>query len=373
MKKLLSIAAIAAMCITTFTACSDDDGTQTPPPSTVTVTDGLFIINAGNASQQIYGSLTFISKDGTVAQDAFRTANNRSLGNTPNDAIIHGSKLYIAVTGENTIEVVDRNTLKSEQINTTELMGDDKGKQPRRLAASGKYVYVSTFDGYVAQIDTTDYTLANIYQAGSYPEGLALQGSYLYVANSDYGNGVNPSLSCIDLNTGTVTDFKDALIMNPTGFATIGNNLYILDAGRYDENWNQADAGVRLIQNGNVTKVVDATMMAVDAQRGLIYTVNAPYTYPATPVTYNVYDISTGETKTFVSGDDIEYPAAIAVDEVSGDVYVTSYKIDPDTGYADYFNNGYVNQYKADGTFVRQFATGVGPTALVFNYNIINE
>ena len=114
-------------------------------------------------------------------------------------------------------------------------------------------------------------------------------------------------------------------------------------------------------------------MMAVDAQRGLIYTVNAPYTYPATPVTYNVYDISTGETKTFVSGDDIEYPAAIAVDEVSGDVYVTSYKIDPDTGYADYFNDGYVNQYKADGTFVRQFATGVGPTALVFNYNIINE
>lgn len=372
MKKLLSIAAIAAMCITTFTACSDDD-TQTPP-STVTVTDGLFIINAGNSSAQIDGSLTFISKDGNVTQDAFRTANDgRSLGNTPNDAIVHGSKLYIAVTGENTIEVVDRNTLKSEQIKTTELMGDDKGKQPRRLAAGGKYVYVSTFDGYVAQIDTTDYTLANIYQAGSYPEGLALQGSYLYVANSDYGNGVNPSLSCIDLNTGTVTDFKDALIMNPTGFATIGNNLYILDAGRYDENWNQTDAGVRLIQNGNVTKVVDATMMAVDAQRGLIYTVNAPYTYPATPVTYNIYDISTGETKTFVSGDDIEYPAAIAVDEVSGDVYVTSYKIDPDTGYADYFNDGYVNQYKADGTFVRQFATGVGPTALVFNYNIINE
>ena len=103
--------------------------------------------------------------------------------------------------------------------------------------------------------------------------------------------------------------------------------------------------------------------------------------YQATLSTARVYNaskelffnISTGETKTFVSGDDIEYPAAIAVDEVSGDVYVTSYKIDPDTGYADYFNNGYVNQYKADGTFVRQFATGVGPTALVFNYNIINE
>ena len=160
MKKFLSFAALAAMCVSTFTACSDDD-TPAPTPTPVTVTDGLFIINAGNSSAQIDGSLTFISKDGNVVQNAFSTANGRSLGNTPNDAIVHGSKLYIAVTGENTIEVIDRNTLKSTQISTTKLMGDDKGKQPRRLLAGGKYVFVSTFDGYVAQIDTTDYTLAN--------------------------------------------------------------------------------------------------------------------------------------------------------------------------------------------------------------------
>ena len=372
MKKFLSFAALAAMCVSTFTACSDDD-TPTPTPTPVTVTNGLFVINAGNSSAQIDGSLTFISKDGNVVQNAFSTANGRSLGNTPNDAIVHGSKLYIAVTGENTIEVIDRNTLKSTQISTTKLMGDDKGKQPRRLLAGGKYVFVSTFDGYVAQIDTTDYTLANIYQAGSYPEGMAGSGSTLYVANSDYGSGVNPSISAIDLNTGNSTELKNELVMNPTSLAAVGDNLYILDYGRYDENYNQQDAGVRLMHGGNVTKVVAATMMAVDAQRGLIYTVNAPYTYPATPVTYNVYNISTGENKTFISGDDIESPAAIAVDPANGDVYIMSYKMDYDTGFADYFTNGYVNQYTADGTFVKQYATGVGPTTLVFNYYTMYE
>ena len=111
MKKFLSFAALAAMCVSTFTACSDDD-TPTPTPTPVTVTNGLFVINAGNSSAQIDGSLTFISKNGNVVQNAFSTANGRSLGNTPNDAIVHGSKLYIAVKGENKIEVIERNTLK---------------------------------------------------------------------------------------------------------------------------------------------------------------------------------------------------------------------------------------------------------------------
>lgn len=74
-------------------------------------------------------------------------------------------------------------------------MGTDKGKQPRRLAAGGAYVYLSTFDGYVAAIDTTEYTAAKIYQVGSYPEGMACDNGNLYVANSDYGQGINPSIS----------------------------------------------------------------------------------------------------------------------------------------------------------------------------------
>lgn len=373
MKKLLSIAAIAAMSVSMFTACSDDDN-QTPNPTPVTVTEGLYIVNSGNASSNIPGSLTYIGHDGNVIQNAFKTANGTELGDTPNDALVYGSKLYVVATGSNVVWVVDRNTLKEiKLISTTELMGENKGKNPRRLAAAGSNVYVSTFDGYVAAIDTTDYTMTDCYQAGSYPEGMTIGNGKLYVVNSDYGQGVNPSISEIDLNTGGTTDHKYDLIMNPTSIVATGDALYVLDYGRYDESYNQNDAGVRKIKDGEISIVADATFMAVDTQRGLIYTVNAPYSYPAVPVTYGVYDITTGNTRTFIDGKDIDSPAAMTVDPVTGDVFISSYRMNPDTGYADYFTYGYVNRYRADGTFVATYDTGVGPTAFAFNYYTTNE
>lgn len=371
MKKFLSIAAIAAMSASLITACSDsdDDDNPSPAPQPVPVTEGLFLVNSGNSGSVIPGSLTYISRNGDAVQNVFRTANERTLGNTPNDIIVYGSKLYIVVTGENTVEVADRYTLKSiTQINTTELMGGDKGKMPRRLTAAGRYVFLSTFDGYVAAIDTAAYTAADIYQAGSYPEGMVVNGETLYVANSDYGQGINPSVSAINLNTGVAAEQKNENIRNPTGLACYDNMLFMLDYGSYDASWNQVGAGVYKIAGGEVTKVADATMMALDAQRGLIYTINAPYTSLGTTPTFNVYNIATNEETTFITGEDIDSPAAITVDNISGEVYIASYRLSPDTGYADYNSNGYVNRYSAEGKLIRQYEAGVSPTAFAFNY-----
>ena len=334
------MAAIAAICVPMLTACSDDENEQPNPPHVETPTvEGIFLINSGNSGDQIPGSLTYIGNDGSTTANAFATVNGRVLGNTPNDVLVYGSKLYIVVTGENTVEVVDKTTFKSiKQISTTELMGTDKGKQPRRLAAGGAYVYLSTFDGYVAAIDTTEYTAAKIYQVGSYPEGMACDNGNLYVANSDYGQGINPSISKINLETGEVTDFKNELIKNPTSLVCTNGNLYILDYGSYDASWNQ---------------------------------IGAPYTVSGTTTTFNVYDINSGTTKTFITGEDIISPAAITVDPVKGDVYIASYKKNVDTGYPDYSANGYVNQYTAEGVFARQYEAGVGPTAFALNFSYV--
>ena len=109
---------------------------------------------------------------------------------------------------------------------------------------------------------------------------------------------------------------------------------------------------------GKAKKVADATMMAVMSVSGKphrIYTINAPYTKPATPVTYQVYDMHTGKTSTFIK-EGVDCPAAIAVDPVSGYVYITSYKKSPDTGFADYSTPGYVNIYDESGVLL--FLTG---------------
>lgn len=372
MKKLLSIAAMAAISVSVFTACSDD-GTPGPDPSPVNAGEGVFVVNAGTMGN-IPGSLTFIGNDGGTLQDAFAKANNMALGDTPNDAIVYGSKLYIVVNGDYCVWVVDRRKLNVlKQISTTALMGSDKGKQPRRIVAAGGSVYISTFDGYIAAIDTTDYTMTACYAAGSYPEGMAVANGKLYVANSDLSQNKNPSISEIDLATGNVTDHKDALITNPVSIATVGSAMYVLDSGWYDDNWAQHDAGIRKIENGTIEKLADATFMAADARKGLVYYVNSAYGAEGATVTYSVYDTRTGKTRQFITGDGVDSPAAIAVDPVNGDVYISSYRINPDTGYADYAADGYVNRYRADGTLVASYDTGVGPTALAFNYHMTYE
>lgn len=373
MKKLLSIAAMAAISVSVFTACSDD-GTPGPDPSPVNAGEGVFVVNAGTMGN-IPGSLTFIGNDGGTLQDAFAKANNNmALGDTPNDAIVYGSKLYIVVNGDYCVWVVDRRKLNVlKQISTTALMGSDKGKQPRRIVAAGGSVYISTFDGYIAAIDTTDYTMNAYYTAGSYPEGMAVANGKLYVANSDLGQNKNPSISEIDLATGNVTDHKDALITNPVSIATMGSAMYVLDSGWYDDNWAQHDAGIRKIENGTIEKLADATFMAADARNGLVYYINSAYGAEGATVTYSVYDTKTGETRQFITGDGVDSPAAIAVDPVNGDVYISSYRINPDTGYTDYAADGYVNRYRADGTLVASYDAGVGPTALAFNYHMTYE
>lgn len=109
---------MAAISVSVFTACSDD-GTPSPDPSPVTVTEGLFVVNAGNMGS-IPGSLTYIGNDGSTLQNAFANANGgMTLGDTPNDALVYGSKLYIVVTGSNIVWVADRNSLKIiKQIST---------------------------------------------------------------------------------------------------------------------------------------------------------------------------------------------------------------------------------------------------------------
>ncbi|MDO4159501.1 MAG: hypothetical protein Q4D41_03480 [Prevotellaceae bacterium] len=357
--------------VSLFTSCSDDD--EPYVPQLVNVSNGAFVINAGNSSSSISGSVTYFDYTSyTATQNVFKSANGRELGITANDAVIYGSKMYIVVTSENTVEVVDKSTMVSlGTVNTDQALGTDNGTQPRHAVAYEGKVYVSTFAGYVAEIDTTSYSVTNTYQVGSYPEGMAVSNGVLYVANSDYGYGNNPSISMIDLSSGNITTLTDELIMNPVSFAVIDGEVYYLDYGQYDASWNQTDAGVRRISGTTVTKVADATMMASYGTK--LYLCNAPYSYPSTTPTYSIYDVA-NDTSTAFTPSNIYSPCAMGVDPVTGELFIASYQENTETGYAGYSIDGYVNVYSNDGsTSLRSFSTGVGPTAIIFNTGVAYE
>lgn len=375
MRKYLLSFAVLMMGASLFTACSDDDDNKTPELKPVDVSEGMFVVGSGNTRSNIDGNLTYIDyANGTSTLNAFQKANGISLGKTANFALVYGSKLYIAVDGENTIWVCDKNTLKTtKRINTVELLGETDGISPRSMVGYEGQLLFSTYgngtNGVVAAIDTIEYKVQKTYAAGNHSDGITIAGDWLFVANSSYGDGVAPSVTMHNLKSGEKKELANSDITNPMQMLTVGSNAYFLDYGTYDENWNQTGAGVRQVtQSGEVKRVVDGTAMCTDGRR--IFTVNAPY--GGDGIQYNIYDTTTGQTTTWQPAD-IFSPAAIAADPITGDIFVISYSKNEDTGYPGYNLPSYVNQYSADGTFKKRFECGVGPISIVFNTSVKYE
>ena len=379
MKKYLFSFAVLVMGMSMLTACSNDDDNE-PSKTAVDVSNGMFLVGSGNKSAGIDGNVSYIDyAKGVSTANAFKAVNGKSVGKTANFITSYGSKLYIVVDGEATIWVCNKQTLKIEkQLSTTELLGEKDGLSPRCAVGYDGKLYFACYgksldgdNGIVAAIDTVNFAKQQTYTVGSYPNGVALCGGYLFVTNSDYGMCTKPSLSKIDLKSGVVTEIKDEAITNPMEILAAGNAVYFLDYGTYDANWNQTGAGVRKVTlDGKVTKVVDGTAMGSDGKK--IYTVNAPY--GAGTITYPIYDIATGATTTWQPAG-IFSPAVIAADPVTGNIFVVSYQENPDKpGKAGYALPSYTNQYDAKGNLVKKYEnTATGPISVVFNTGVKYE
>ena len=389
MKKYFLLWVMAAMTATLgLTSCGDDDDNaqevpEVPTPDeptpedptpdapelvAVEKSDGVFVVNTGNMSGGIEGSLTYYDYDTqTVAQGVYAKANNVGLGMTVNHAVVYGSKIYIVGSGESTIFVADRKTLK-KVANIAVKKDNGEVAQPRQAVAGHGHVYVSTFNNVVIAIDTLTNTIDKTYQCGYYTEGMALQGKYLYTADSNYGYGKQesafPSISMINLETEETTTITHDLINNPVDVKIAGERLFILDSGHYDESWNQIGAGVYELSNGEVKLIADATEMAVSKDK--IFLFNAPYSYPATTPTYKVFDTTSNILADLCDGADIESPSKISVDPIKGYVYITSYHMGV-YGYADYKGNGYCTVYDENGNKQSQFDCGVGAGYVIPN------
>lgn len=376
MKKYLLGLAVLLMGTAVMTSCSDDnDG---PEYYLQAYSTGAYIVNAGNMLSNIESSLTAIDYATTTAtQGVFKAANGRSLGNTANDGIVYGNKIYIAVDQSNTIEVIDKNTKKSiKQISTTALLGNAEGAEPRHIISDGGNVYFTTYGGYVAAVDTTNFALQKKYQVGSYPEGLVMGGGYLYVANSNYGAG-GGTLSCINLSNDNVETKSIDGVNNPTSIYYAAGNLYVIDNQYYDASYNvYGENALRSVSfaNGTSQKVADGNYAACVAPGtstrtdvmqpySYFYVLNAPY--GGTP-SVSVYIPESGQTQALTLSEMPASPCGIAVDPLTNHLFVLSYRMG-DGGYADYNGNGYVVEYDSAGQKQHEYETGVGSCAIFFD------
>ena len=369
-KNLLGVAASLLGVITVLTSC--DDGIDGPAYHYEVYSDGAFIINSGNMYSMIDGSLTAIDySTKRVLQRAFAAANDgQTLGSIPNDGLIYGEKMYIVVDGSNTVEVIDKRTLKRiRQISTTELMGTAEGTSPRHIIAGNGSIYFTTYGGYVAAVDTVNFKLSAKYKVGSYPEGLAGYGENICVANSDYGRG-HGSISVVNLGTGRVETREVAGVSNPQKVFIFNGNYYVLDwvyyEGEYPNSVERGESSIKFFNGTSATKVADAyyaTML-----NGKFYIVSDPYGTPS----YSVCDVNanpvSGSVTALALSEGVYSPTAIEVDPATGNIFVTS-NSQGEYG-ADYSAPGYVQEYSNSGTKLNRYETGVGPCSVVFNVGL---
>lgn len=368
-----------ALAVLSMTACKDEPDHIFEPTDLVSTSNGLFVVGSGNNYSGISGDLTYYDyQTGKSSPKVFQAANGRALGTNPNAGITYGSKVYLTVTEENVIEVLDKNTLKEvRQIRTTDQLGDKRGIKPRQLFAMNGHVYYTTYggeNGSVAEIDTTAFKLTRSWKVGSYPEGITgtpVEGGHLFVANSNYGRGKG-TVSFIDLNKQDVSQSVNTTsvdgIKNPMQVFVSGGEYYVVDLGHYDEKppYAQSGNGLKKIVRGNdkysSETVAPATMAAL--HNNTFFTVDAPY--GAGAVTY--YKYVSGKA-TQLQGMKVDSPCAINVDPLSGHLFIASNSLVG--GYASYNTNGYVREFSEDGKQVAEFSCGVGPSCIFFNTSLL--
>jgi len=349
---LLSIAAF------TLVACDKDDDEKEEPP--VVKQERLFVLNSGkmdgnNSSLTLYD----VESGEVTSTDAFKAQNNRGLGDTGNDLVVYGSKLYIAVTGEDNVEVTDLSAKSVKQIKAE--------GQPRYLAAANGKVYVSFIDGKVAQIDTASLNIEKTVAVGRNPEQMAVVGNKLYVANSggqDYPANYDNTVSVINLSTFT-EEKKITVNMNPCNMLTDSNgSIYLISNGDYGLNPGK----VQKIDTSNGDAVTNLEVGGTEAALlgSTLFLLHSVYDENWNPtMSYNAYNIETNSviSTNFVgSAQFAADPYKIFSDSVSEELYITT---------SDYVNNGDVYIFdKSGGVLKTRFEAGLNPVKVIKVYGL---
>lgn len=376
MKKYLLGLAVLLMGTAVMTSC--DPAEDYPETYLQVYSTGAYVVNSGNMGSKIESSLTAIDyASSTATQNVFKAANGRSLGDTANDGIVYGNKIYLAVDQSNTIEVIDKKTKRSiKQIKTTDLLGNAEGVHPRHIIADGGKVYFTTYGGYVAAVDTTDFALQKKWKVGNYPEGLVFGNGNLYVANSNYAAG-GGNISCINLSNDNVETKNIEGVNNPTSIYYASNVLYVLDNPVYGPAPDYAATGENALRavsfaEGTSQKVADGNYAVcvtpgattrMNVVRPYFFVLNAPF--GGTP-SVSVLAAGSMQAQTMTLSEMPVSPCGIFVDPLNGHIFVLSYRLG-DKGYPDYSGNGYVVEYDRAGQKQHEYETGVGSCAMFFD------
>ncbi len=331
---------------------------------------GFYLLNEGNMGSNKCTLDYYDFASGSYSRNIYAERNPTvvmELGDVGNDLGIYGSKLYAVVNCSHKVEVMDAATAVS--------IGRIDIPNCRYIKFHGGSAYISSYigmvlndpdcpDGAVFRVDTASLAITGKVLVGFQPEEMEIIGNHLYVANSggyrppEYDNTV----SVIDLDT-----FEEMARI------PVGLNPHRVKKDDYGRLWvnsqgNRADVPSRLMvmSPGPGTKIltkVDTVDIPVSnfAVKGdsILYFSGVGTARPA----YGIIDARTLEkiSDGFITdGTDskIKMPYGIAVNPLTGDIYVTDAR--------NYVSSGTLYCFSPDGRMRWSVRTGDIPASFAF-------
>ncbi len=326
-----------------FTSCKKDE-------NTVVTTEnykGYLVVNEGGFNKS-NGSVGLF-KPGTKAYlDAFKTANNRPLGDIVQSMTLIDGKYYIAVNNSNKIEVVNQADFKSvASINVN---------SPRYiLKVSNTKAYVSNlYNNAVQIVDVNGKFVSGSININHWSESMALMNGKAYI------NANNDKVMLVDVTSDALVD-SIALSAGLTKVVNAGTDkLGVLCAGALD--WTNGsvitDAKFYILSKDSNKVSLIVPLTGAGYGGSLVYSSSANAFYMSlggNVIKKIAMDGSVSDFITLSSGISV-YGLSI---NSNGDLYVM------DAG--DFNSAGKVYIYNSTGVKQSEFSAGIAPNAVLFN------
>lgn len=359
MSKILQSAALALLLPFVFTACSDDDNTPDPVIDPVpTPATAAYVVNQGNMYGGVAGSIDCIDlESGATTSGLFFNVNAQALGDSPQQAVRYGSRIYVPVFGSNLLWVLNASSLQIEaQLRVNE---------PEAVCGAAGYVFVAGNDGYVTRIDTLTFTPSEPVAVGPNPAGLAASGKEVYVSISDgynYANGYADGKKVAVIHAESLSLLKYIEVgLNPGALsANSKGEVFVLSRGNY---YDVLPKVQKIATDGTVTDYCNGSIFTLSDD--CLYVIDAQADYTSNTSSVSLFRMNTlTDTRTDITLDAEAtpgMPTAIDVEPATGNIYICS-----DKGPSDYDKSGYVYRLAPWGELLQRYDVGIHPFGVVF-------
>ncbi|MVM29408.1 DUF5074 domain-containing protein [Spirosoma sp. HMF4905] len=331
--------------------CKTSDPEPTPYES------GVFILNAGNFSNN-NGTVSFLSRNSnTVATNIFQTANPSLVlsGGVQGYTEVNGKGLILvdnSTAGQDKVEIVETGTFVSRATLKTPNI-----ENPRQVIAVGpNKAYISCWDvsgdysagtfykdpGYIAVVDLNTNTVTKKIPAVKGVEKMVVSGTEAFVGSNTYSG--DQTLLIVDLNTDTEKQ-RIAFGSTPEPIALDATGKLWLQAGK---DLVQLDPASRVVAKRLTFAAAPGSVTISADKKSFYYTLSG-----------KTYTISTDATTASGSIVISRSFSTLGIDPQTNRIYGTQNPL-------LYTQAGYVIRYESTGTLVDSVKAEIAPSGFYF-------